>query len=617
MPNTVTISTHNGSSVAREHNIRNPKVVTKEDHIDITLPHEVWIDEPARKAYIRIFGEALSKYNEKQKRDDRKITDYYQHICDDKKKHPVYEMIIGIYGKNEDGSPVCDPAVGKEILRKFVDEWQNRNPNLILIGAYYHADEPNAEPHIHIDYVPVAHGFKRGLSIQSALVKALEEQGFYTESSKNTAQIQWERRENAYLTELCEQKNLTVVHPQTGEVHRDTPEYKQLTDLNEQIERNNKILNAPTAIPTGIEPSLPWEKKKGKIYPPEEISKCFEMRRSCEIKEAELQQREAECDRREEEQQKIDSRTKKKINDAAHQADEIITTAKKQARQIVADAQLQAKSIVDTAQSDADTTIKQATERARAADDRRHKSEQAASEWSEVLQKAKSDISSIKEREQRADVQELNRIIKMKDSTISSLRTDLEQNEEQFSELRGKIEKQELINNGQSQKISSLQADLDDQKRQFERERAEKERLQKKINEAELKIKEKDEKLSEYADYNEIKAENEHQKVKIIDLQAELTKLKDIVKKAFGYLVSATKAIGTLAYGNNRLSDLPQYAKTLIDAISNYTADRCKYNGYDDLAKDAQDRIGISEGIQQYIDKIDPPQRSSYSHEER
>ena len=29
----VTISTHNGSAVAREHNIRNPKVVSKEAHI--------------------------------------------------------------------------------------------------------------------------------------------------------------------------------------------------------------------------------------------------------------------------------------------------------------------------------------------------------------------------------------------------------------------------------------------------------------------------------------------------------------------------------------------------------------------------------------------------------
>lgn len=81
--------------------------------------------------------------------------------------------------------------------------------------------------------------------------------------------------------------------------------------------------------------------------------------------------------------------------------------------------------------------------------------------------------------------------------------------------------------------------------------------------------------------------------------------------------MSVTKAIETLAYGNNRLSSLPQYAKTLIDANSHYTAVRCKNHGYDDLAKDVQEHIGISKGIQEHIEEIDPPQRSSYSHGER
>ena len=62
----VTISTHNGSAIARDHNIRNPKVVAKEEHIDLSMPHEIWIDEPIRKAYDRIFGEALDEYNAKR-----------------------------------------------------------------------------------------------------------------------------------------------------------------------------------------------------------------------------------------------------------------------------------------------------------------------------------------------------------------------------------------------------------------------------------------------------------------------------------------------------------------------------------------------------------------------
>lgn len=69
----VTISTHNGSAVAREHNIRNPKVVSKEPHIDVNGLHEVWIDEPVRQAYDRLFGEAVEAYNARQARPERQM----------------------------------------------------------------------------------------------------------------------------------------------------------------------------------------------------------------------------------------------------------------------------------------------------------------------------------------------------------------------------------------------------------------------------------------------------------------------------------------------------------------------------------------------------------------
>ena len=81
--NEVTISTHNGSQVARQHNLRNPKVIAKEDHIDPNGHFEVWLDEDPKVAYERLFGEAVQAYNEKQTREERKITDYYGQICQD------------------------------------------------------------------------------------------------------------------------------------------------------------------------------------------------------------------------------------------------------------------------------------------------------------------------------------------------------------------------------------------------------------------------------------------------------------------------------------------------------------------------------------------------------
>lgn len=221
----VTISTHNGSKVAREHNIRNPKVVSKEPHIQQGGKFEIWTDEKPQDAYKRIFGQAVEDYNAKQKRTDRQITDYYKHICNDKVKHPVYEMIIAVGDRNDYKDGILTEETAKSILREFVDGWQERNPNLVLIGAYYHADEQGV-PHAHLDYIPVATGYKRGLETQSALVKALEQQGFIKDG-KETAQIQWERRENAHLEKLCLNRSIEVTHPLIeGRQHLETEQYK-------------------------------------------------------------------------------------------------------------------------------------------------------------------------------------------------------------------------------------------------------------------------------------------------------------------------------------------------------------------------------------------------------
>ncbi len=50
--NEVTISTHNGSQVARQHNLRNPKVIAKEDHIDPNGHFEVWLDEDPPRQHM-------------------------------------------------------------------------------------------------------------------------------------------------------------------------------------------------------------------------------------------------------------------------------------------------------------------------------------------------------------------------------------------------------------------------------------------------------------------------------------------------------------------------------------------------------------------------------------
>jgi hypothetical protein len=231
-----TISTHNGSEAHRSHNIRKDYVVANQTHIDQqrTADNEILIDEEPRQAYQRIFCDSLADYNEKQTRADRKIKDYYQHICKDKKKHAVYEMIVQVGGQ-DDNIPL---ETHKKILKSFLTGWKQQNPNLEVIGAYLHADE--ATPHLHLDYVPVAHGYKNGLAVQSSLVKALGEQGI-RKNGKETAQIQWQKTMNMLLESICKGYGLKVEHPRLGTIHLDTEMYKLFRDA--LITQHQKEIN--------------------------------------------------------------------------------------------------------------------------------------------------------------------------------------------------------------------------------------------------------------------------------------------------------------------------------------------------------------------------------------
>ena len=219
-----TITTHNGNSseVRREHNIRNPNYVKKEPHIDPNKPHVIWHDEKVNHAYRRIFGPSVNEYNARQTRPDRKIRNYHADVRKSGRKHDVYEMVVQIGGK--DNAP--EESLGYKILREYTDGWSSRNPNLEVIGAYYHADEEGA-PHVHIDYVPVAHGYARGPSVQPGLAKALGEQGFFV-SKEGTAQTQFIKRENGVLESICRHYGLDIVHPCIEEAkHLETSVYKK------------------------------------------------------------------------------------------------------------------------------------------------------------------------------------------------------------------------------------------------------------------------------------------------------------------------------------------------------------------------------------------------------
>ena len=159
----------------REHNIRDEEYCKNQEHIGFKNKteeeHEEWakthviLDEKPEDAYERIFGEAIEKYDEKQKRSDRKIKSgkkYYEKIKNSKNKVPVYEYIMTL--GNKDNLP-DNPEEVRLIYIEALEEFKVRNPNMEVIGAYYHDDETRDDgkggrvqgaPHMHIDYIPVS-----------------------------------------------------------------------------------------------------------------------------------------------------------------------------------------------------------------------------------------------------------------------------------------------------------------------------------------------------------------------------------------------------------------------------------------------------------------------------
>lgn len=229
-----TVSAHMGTRVARAHNRRDERVVRRECHIDVNGHYEVWEDVDPRLTYEYLFGKAVDEYNEKQKRSDRKIDDYYEHMKKSKQQNTVYEVIYGVY---KSGLKMEEK---REILKEVYESFEGRNPNLEVCGAYFHADE-EGEPHLHLDFVPHA-TYERGLKKRAGLSKALEQQGLIASFEAKTPQIAFCLQEQKNLERLARERGLEIEHPDAkrGVQHLETEAFKRKGDIDREISYLNK-----------------------------------------------------------------------------------------------------------------------------------------------------------------------------------------------------------------------------------------------------------------------------------------------------------------------------------------------------------------------------------------
>lgn len=125
----------------------------------------VFVRKDLGETYHQLFDEAVERYNTCQKRNDRRIPDYFQHlfnrepsksvITGTNKQKSFYEDLVQIGTKDDTGVGTPDAKIAVVCLREYMEDFQERNPNFHVFNAVMHLDE--ATPHLHIDYVPVGH----------------------------------------------------------------------------------------------------------------------------------------------------------------------------------------------------------------------------------------------------------------------------------------------------------------------------------------------------------------------------------------------------------------------------------------------------------------------------
>lgn len=134
--------------------------------IDIIYTHTGrGLYKDVQAVYHNEFDEALQKYNDNQKREDRKIKDYLHHVSDSKNNDVAVEIIIQLgdaeYWKDKD---MDFKRSMKLYFEDQLERLKREMPDFKIANAVIHYEEKS--PHMHVVGVPVAHGYKRGLEVR-------------------------------------------------------------------------------------------------------------------------------------------------------------------------------------------------------------------------------------------------------------------------------------------------------------------------------------------------------------------------------------------------------------------------------------------------------------------
>lgn len=198
-----------------------------------------YCNENVKDVYHELFDEALTRYNEKQTRSDRRIDDYYEKIRSGKQEKPFHEIILQIGDKDNMGAKTENGRLAEKVLDKYMRDFQRRNPTLRVFSAYLHMDE--ATPHLHIDFVPYTTGSMRGIDTRVSLKQALSALGFKGGTRRETELNQWVAYEKEQLAAVMLEHGIEWEKKGTHEKHLSVLDFEKKERAKEVAELEQSI----------------------------------------------------------------------------------------------------------------------------------------------------------------------------------------------------------------------------------------------------------------------------------------------------------------------------------------------------------------------------------------
>lgn len=193
----------------------------------------ILVKEDLQKVYHELFDESVIKYNESQKRNDRKIKNYFDKIYRSKKEKPFYEFIIQIGNQNEQPSEKKCETILKEFNQMLMKDY----PSIRVFNSVIHMDE--STPHLHIDFVPIGEGYKKGMEKRASFKRVLKNLGF----------SDFREFQNALffkLEQISKQHNIERVSDiAIGAKHIPIQQYREIQRLAEQKINDIDDMNVP------------------------------------------------------------------------------------------------------------------------------------------------------------------------------------------------------------------------------------------------------------------------------------------------------------------------------------------------------------------------------------